>query len=128
MTVLAERMEGVANLQVRVKESGDKIIFLRHVEPGAADRSYGIEVARLAGLPQTLILRAREILQLHEKAETNVSESIVPSPKAPAMQIQLFEPVTHHMADRIRKLNLDEVKPIDALQILAQLQKELNSQ
>lgn len=128
ITVLAERMEGVINLQVRVKESGDRIIFLRRVEPGAADRSYGIEVARLAGLPQSLILRAREILQLHEKAETRVSEAIVPSRKAPAMQIQLFEPVTYQMADRIRGLNLDEVKPIDALQILAQLQRELNSQ
>ncbi len=128
ITVLAERLEGVINLQVRVKEAGDRIIFLRRVEPGAADRSYGIEVARLAGLPQTLILRAREILQLHEKAETKVSEAIVPSPKPPTMQIQLFEPVTYQMAGRIRELNLDELKPIDALQILAQLQRELNSQ
>jgi DNA mismatch repair protein MutS len=128
ITVLADRLDGVVNLQVRVKESGDRIIFLRRVEPGAADRSYGIEVARLAGLPQTLILRAREILQLHEKAETRVSESIVPSRKAPTMQIQLFEPVTYQMADRIRSLNLDELKPIDALQLLAQLQRELNSQ
>ncbi len=128
ITVLADRLDGVVNLQVRVKESGDKIIFLRRVEPGAADRSYGIEVARLAGLPQTLILRAREILQLHEKAETRVTEAIVPSRKPPTMQIQLFEPVTYQMADRIRSLNLDELKPIDALQLLAQLQRELNSQ
>jgi DNA mismatch repair protein MutS len=128
VTVLADRLPGVFNLQVRVKEARDKILFLRRVEPGAADRSYGIEVARLAGLPQTLILRAREILDLHEKAETKVSEDIVPSKKAPAMQIRLFEPVTHQMADRIRSLNLDELKPIEALQILAQLQRELEEQ
>lgn len=128
VTVLADRMEGVVNLQVRVKEAADRIIFLRRVEPGAADRSYGIEVARLAGLPQTLILRAREILQLHEKSESKVSESIVPSRKAPTMQIQMFEPVTHHMADRIRTLNLDEIRPIEALQILAELQRELEAQ
>jgi DNA mismatch repair protein MutS len=126
ITVLADRLEGVVNLQVRVKEAADKIIFLWRVEPGAADRSYGIEVARLAGLPQTLILRAREILQLHEKTESKVSEAIVPSKKPASMQIQLFEPVTHMMAERIRSLNLDEIKPIDALQILAQLQRELD--
>ena len=52
-----------------VKESGDQILFLRRVEPGAADRSYGIEVARLAALPMSVIERAREILALHESAE-----------------------------------------------------------
>ena len=128
LTVLAERLPGVVNLQVRVKESGDKIIFLRRVEPGAADRSYGIEVARLAGLPQSLILRAREILKLHEKAETKVSEEIAPSRSKPSMQIQLFEPVTHSIAERIREINLDELRPIDALQLLSELQRELNRQ
>lgn len=128
LTVLAERLPGVVNLQVKVKESGEKIIFLRRVEPGAADRSYGIEVARLAGLPQSLILRAREILKLHEKAESKVSEEIQPSRSKPSMQIQLFEPVTHGIAERIREINLDELRPIDALQILAELQRELNRQ
>ncbi len=126
LTVLADRLPGVVNLQVKVKEAGDKIIFLRRVEPGAADRSYGIEVARLAGLPQSLILRAREILKLHEKAESKVSEEIAPSPAKPSMQIQLFEPVTHGIAERIREVNLDELRPIDALQLLSELQRELN--
>ncbi len=128
LTVLADRLPGVVNLQVKVKESGDKIIFLRRVEPGAADRSYGIEVARLAGLPQSLILRAREILKLHEKAESKVSEEIAPSPSKPSMQIQLFEPVTHGIAERIREINLDELRPIEALQLLSELQRELNRQ
>ncbi|MDZ7637523.1 MAG: DNA mismatch repair protein MutS [Bryobacterales bacterium] len=128
LTVLAERLPGIVNLQVQVKESGDKIIFLRRVEPGAADRSYGIEVARLAGLPQTLILRAREILRLHEKAESKVSDEIAPSRTKPSMQIQLFEPVTHGIAERIRDVNLDELRPIDALQLLLELQRELNRQ
>ncbi len=128
LTVLAERLPGIVNLQVKVKESGDKIVFLRRVEPGAADRSYGIEVARLAGLPQSLILRAREILKLHEKAESKVSEEIAPSPTKPSMQIQLFEPVTHGIAERIREINLDELRPIEALQLLSELQRELNRQ
>lgn len=128
LTALAERIAGVVNLRVMVKESGDRIVFLRRVEPGAADRSYGIEVARLAGLPQSLILRAREILALHEKAENRVSEEIAPSPSKPSMQIQLFEPVTHGIAERIRAVNLDELRPIDALQLVAELQRELNRQ
>lgn len=128
LTALAERIAGIVNLRVKVKESGDRIVFLRRVEPGAADRSYGIEVARLAGLPQSLILRAREILALHEKAENRVSEEIAPSRSKPSMQIQLFEPVTHGIAERIRAVNLDELRPIDALQMVAELQRELSQQ
>ena len=69
LTELAEQLEGVRNLMVSVKEAGDHIIFLRKVEPGKADRSYGIEVARLAGLPMGVIERAREVLKLHERTE-----------------------------------------------------------
>ena len=64
LTELAEQLDGVRNLHVSVKEAGDQIIFLRKVEPGAADRSYGIEVARLAALPVSVIERAREILAI----------------------------------------------------------------
>ena len=122
LTELASQLEGVRNLHVSVKESGDQILFLRRVEPGAADRSYGIEVARLAALPMSVIERARQILALHESAEHTVSEEL--SPKPAPMQIQLFEPVNYQIADRIRKLNLDQLRPIEALQLLAELQKE----
>ena len=67
LTELAELLDGVRNLRVSVKEAGDHIIFLRKVEPGRADRSYGIEVARLAGLPLSVIERAREVLKLPRK-------------------------------------------------------------
>ncbi len=66
-----------------MKEAGDQIIFLRKVEPGRADRSYGIEVARLAGLPMTVIERAREILALHERSEHAVTEELTPRASAP---------------------------------------------
>jgi DNA mismatch repair protein MutS len=124
LTELASQLEGVRNLHVSVKESGDQILFLRRVEPGAADRSYGIEVARLAALPMSVIERARQILALHESAEHTVTEELSPRP-AP-MQIQLFEPVNYEIAERIRKLNLDQLRPIEALQLLADLQKELS--
>jgi DNA mismatch repair protein MutS len=122
LTELAGQLDGVRNLHVSVKEAGDQILFLRRVEPGAADRSYGIEVARLAALPMSVIERAREILTHHESA---VTEELAP-PSVP-LQIQLFEPVNHQLAARIRALKLDELRPIDALQLLAELQKELKN-
>jgi DNA mismatch repair protein MutS len=124
LTELAEQLVGVRNLQVSVKEAGDQIIFLRRVEPGRADRSYGIEVARLAGLPLSVIERARDILSLHEKSEHAVTEELAPGSTGP-MQIQLFEPVNYQIAERIRNLNVDELRPIEALQLLNELQREL---
>ena len=124
LTELADQLPGVRNLHVSVKEAGDQVIFLRKVEPGSADRSYGIEVARLAGLPVSVIERARSILALHERSEHAVTEELTPHTAGP-MQIQLFEPVNHAIADRIRNLKVDELRPIEALQILHDLQQHL---
>ena len=124
LTELAEQLPGIRNLHVSVKEARDQVIFLRKVEPGPADRSYGIEVARLAGLPVSVIERAREILALHERSEHAVTEELAPQPAGP-MQIQLFEPVNYQIAQRIRALKLDELRPIEALQVLNDLQQEL---
>jgi DNA mismatch repair protein MutS len=125
LTELAEQLDGVRNLMVSVKEAGDHIIFLRKVEPGKADRSYGIEVARLAGLPLSVIERAREVLKLHERTEHAVTGELAKAEDDGPVQIQLFEPVGYGMAGRIRELNLDQLRPIEALQLLAELQKEL---
>ena len=125
LTDLAEQLSGVRNLMVSVKEAGDHIIFLRKVEPGKADRSYGIEVARLAGLPLSVIERAREVLKLHERSERAVTGELAHAEPEGPMQIQLFEPVGYGIAERIRELNLDQLRPIEALQVLAELQKEL---
>jgi DNA mismatch repair protein MutS len=128
LTELAEQLAGVRNLRVTVKEAGEHIIFLRKVEPGRADRSYGIEVARLAGLPLAVIERAREVLKIHETSEHAVSGALVPAEAAHPVQIQMFEPVGYGIAERIRALKLDELRPIEALQLLADLQKELKHQ
>jgi DNA mismatch repair protein MutS len=128
LTELAEQLTGVRNLMVSVKEAGDHIIFLRKVEPGKADRSYGIEVARLAGLPMAVIERAREVLKLHERTEHVVSEELVKTDDHGPVQIQMFEPVGYGIAERIRSLNVDELRPIEALQLLHDLQKELKRQ
>ena len=125
LTELAEQLTGVRNLMVSVKEAGDHIIFLRKVEPGKADRSYGIEVARLAGLPLSVIERARDVLKLHERTEHVAAEELAKPPDQGPMQIQLFEPLGYGIAERIRELNVDELRPIEALQLLNDLQKEL---
>ena len=124
LTELAAQLEGVRNLHVSVKEAGDQILFLRRVEPGAADKSYGIEVARLAALPMSVIERARQILATHESAEHTVTEELAGAAPGP-LQIQLFEPVNGQIADRIRRLKLDELRPIEALQLLSELQRDL---
>jgi DNA mismatch repair protein MutS len=125
LTELAEQLEGVRNLNVSVKESGDRVIFLHKVEPGKADRSYGIEVARLAGLPLSVIERAREVLKLHERTEHVVTGELAKSETMAPVQIQLFEPVNYQIAERLRSLNLDQLRPIEALQLLSELQQEL---
>jgi len=123
LTELADELDGIQNLQVAVKEIADKIIFLRKVEPGRADRSYGIEVARLAGLPPQVIERAREVLKVHERSERAATSVL--EPQTGAVQIRLFEPSPSDLIEKIRALNLDEMRPIEALRVLADLQKEV---
>lgn len=125
LTELADQLSGVRNLHVAVKESADRILFIRKVEPGSADRSYGIEVARLAGLPLQVIERARSVLLHHEVREHSVQEELAPSDAETPLQIRLFEPVNQGLADRIRALDIDELRPVEALQILQELQLEL---
>jgi DNA mismatch repair protein MutS len=121
LTALDDSLAGVRNLHVAVKESGDQIVFLRKVSPGAAERSFGIEVARLAALPPAVIDRAKQILALHERSEERVAQQ-----SSAPLQISLFEPVPGNLAERIRALKLDELRPIEALQLLSDLQKELS--
>ena len=125
LTDLAEKLFGVRNLHVAVKESGDQILFIRKVEPGPADRSYGIEVARLAGLPLQVIERARSVLLHHEEREGSVKLELGLSKADSPLQIRLFEPLDQGLADRIRSLDINELRPIEALQILQVLQQEL---
>ena len=124
-TELADQLSGVINLHVAVKEANDQILFIKKVEPGAADRSYGIEVARLAGLPLQVIERARSVLLHHEVREHSVSEELTPGDAGAPLQMKLFESVNQGLADRIRALNINELRPVEALQILQDLQHEL---
>ena len=125
LTELADQLVGVRNLQVAVKEAGDRIIFLHRIEPGKADRSYGIEVARLAGLPATVVERAREVLRFHERTEHRAVEELTPGAQTGPIQIRLFEAGTEEIKQRIRGLKIDEMRPVEALRFLEDLQREL---
>jgi DNA mismatch repair protein MutS len=125
LTELAEQLSGVGNLHVSVKEANDRIIFIRKVESGPADRSYGIEVARLAGLPLQVIERARSVLLHHEVREHSVREELTPGAADAPVQIKLFEPMEYGLANRIRSLNINELRPVEAFEILQNLQQEL---
>jgi DNA mismatch repair protein MutS len=125
LTELAERLSGVKNYHVSVKETGGGIVFLRKVEPGAADRSYGIEVAKLAGLPNEVIERAREVLAEHETAEQQVTGHLSPGPEPPAAQLTIFTPLSQPVLEKLRELDLNRLTPLEALNLLAELKKQI---
>lgn len=125
LTELDQLLPGVKNLHVAVREAGSEIVFLRHVEPGAADKSYGIEVARLAGLPPSVIARAREVLAEHEKGEHQVTKELSPGASA-APQPVMFATVNQEVLDALRSADLDNLKPLDALNLLAALKRQLS--
>jgi DNA mismatch repair protein MutS len=128
LTELADHLPGVQNRHVSVEESGGNIVFLRRVEPGRADRSYGIEVARLAGLPMDVVERAREVLRQHEQSEHRLTDHLSPGAEPDRLQLTLFTPAERAIAERIAGVNLDELKPLDALNLLAELKKLAESQ
>jgi DNA mismatch repair protein MutS len=125
LTQLAEQLSGVKNYHVAVKETGGGIVFLRKVAPGAADRSYGIEVAKLAGLPSEVIVRAREVLAEHESAERELTHHLAPGAQPPAAQLTIFTPISQPVLEKLRELDLNRLTPLEALNLLAELKKEI---
>jgi DNA mismatch repair protein MutS len=125
MTELAEQLEGVKNYHVSVKETGGGIVFLRKVEPGAADRSYGIEVAKLAGLPNEVVERAREVLVQHEFAEQQATAHLSPGASPPAAQLTIFTPLSQPVLEKLQDVDLNRLTPLEALNLLAELKKEI---
>lgn len=127
LTELADQLSGVKNYHVSVKETGGGIVFLRKVEAGAADRSYGIEVAKLAGLPAEVIERAREVLAEHESAERRLTAELSnENQPAPAAQLTIFTPLSQPVLDRLRELDLNHITPLEALNLLAELKKQVH--
>ena len=114
---------------MEVREWKDEIVFLHKILPGRSDRSYGIHVARLAGLPPAVIARARDILSALEQDELTRGgrPALSGEPNAPQQQLGLFQaPVERHdtLRERLRELDLNRTTPLEALQILSELKKE----
>jgi len=121
LTQLTEELQHARNFNVAVRESGDDIVFLHRLEPGGADRSYGIHVGRLAGLPPTVVDRARQILSLLESEHHVAGRPVPPAPDA--SQLQLFE-AEHPVLRELRTLDPDTLTPLEALQRLADLKRQ----
>jgi DNA mismatch repair protein MutS len=136
LTDLADALPGIVNAHVAAREWKDDIIFLRKIVPGRADRSYGIQVARLAGLPSKVVDRAKEILQGLERDELSRGgkPTLSGTRGGPdSYQMGLFatpaekSPGSDEVARRLRELAIDDTTPRRALEILAELKETLNS-
>lgn len=131
LTELARHLPGVANAQVRVEETGAGdgrgIVFLRRVEAGAASRSYGLEVARLAGVPRAVVDRARQVLRQQEQAGARTSLELE-APAEARLQLTLFTPLSQQVAQRLRAAELERLTPLEALNLLAELQQSLRGE
>ena len=127
LTQLADNLVAVRNYNVQVREVGDQVLFLHRLQPGGADRSYGIEVGRLAGLPPAVIKRAAELLRLLE------AEQIVPRTgraarvptEASEGQLALFGLMPHPVVQQLKNVEPNAMTPIQALEMLARLVDEV---
>ncbi|MCX6339926.1 MAG: DNA mismatch repair protein MutS [Candidatus Aureabacteria bacterium] len=128
LTELEMNLPGVKNYNVAVREWNDEIVFLRKIVPGGTDKSYGIHVARLAGLPRKVIERAKDILNALE--EGCIREERLPRPEgappdqAGAQQLTLFEMRPHPVIEELKSIDVDKMSPIEALYRLKILQEK----
>jgi DNA mismatch repair protein MutS len=124
---LPERLQHARNYNVAVRETGDTVVFLHRLEPGGTDRSYGIHVAQLAGLPGAVVGRAREILGTLE-GEHRMVPGAPPPLERDAGQLALFaEALPDPLMDDLKALDLDALTPLEALNRLAELQRRAQS-
>ncbi|HEX4038756.1 MAG TPA: DNA mismatch repair protein MutS [Acidobacteriaceae bacterium] len=121
LTMLAEEFPRLKNLHVAVRESPQGIVFLHRIEEGPANRSYGIDVARLAGLPPVVIQRARQVLKQHERSERrNVAVETELT-----LQLTMFTPLSQRILDRLSETDIDSLTPLQALNLLEELKAEI---
>jgi DNA mismatch repair protein MutS len=139
LTDLAHDRPGIGNLTVAVAEKDDEVVFLHRIEPGAAAKSYGIHVARIAGVPAAVITRAKEVLATLERLNTDLTaqesaqrpaESLPPTRPAGSAPVQLtiFGGVSSPTLDRLKTLDLDGISPRQAWELLGEMQRGARSE
>jgi DNA mismatch repair protein MutS len=130
LTELEEQLEGIKNYNVAVKKHGDDITFLRRIIRGGADDSFGIEVAKLAGIPDSVVNRAKEILkQLEAGQPVEVRrKKLSGAAQVQAAQMALFDPKADAIMSRLRMTDANTLSPIEALNILFELCKMAKSE
>ena len=130
LTDLADAVPGVVNQHVAARDYRDEIVFLHKIVPGRSDRSYGIQVARLAGIPPSVVARAGEILKSLEQDELQRGgrPSLSGAPSSAQQQLALFNPVDapHPVVDRLKAIDPNALTPLEALNLLAELKKEVD--
>ena len=131
LTTLADRFDQVANLHVTVREWQDQVVFLHRIVPGKTDRSYGIHVAKIAGMPRGVVDRADALLQ--ELSVSHGGRVTAPSDAGPSRrkepQLSLFkEYMDHPVVDRLRGLDLNAVTPLEAFDLLRDLSREASDE
>ena len=115
---MEQLLDGVKNYNIAVKKRGDDITFLRRIIPGGADDSYGIEVAKLAGVPNSIIQRAKEVLA---ELESGKEEAVRPAAPKGDAQLSLMAAVESPVTERLRELDLNTLTPIEAMNLLYEL-------
>ncbi len=125
---LEKSLPGVRNFRIAVKETGDRIVWLRKIVAGGTDKSYGIQVARMAGLPPEVIARAQEVLSDLEKSDRGRRDTVARGDQQIAaktrLQMTLFEAEPHAVLEQLRLLDLSTLSPIEALNLRYQMQKD----
>ena len=126
LTSLEEKLEGVKNYQIAVKEKGEDVIFLRKIIPGGTDESYGIHVAKLAGAPKKMLTRANEILKtLEKKVRIKEQKEEKEMKKQVSGQLDMYNYKLADIASELDKINVNELTPIDALNTIVRIKEKL---
>ena len=125
LTVMEDEMEGVVNYNIAAKKRGDNITFLRKIVRGSTDDSYGIEVAKLAGLPNEVIRRAKEVLATVEKTAKALSTSEVKEEDKDDSLISFDDCIGEQVIEELKAIDINTLSPYEAMSFLFNLQKRL---